>query len=361
MRVIFIYMSSGGSSPNNIPSWNPSVKASSKYLDPDNGLRSEGLYWMLCELLKRKVISDIVPIIESVNGSGSFRIDKHKGYIVPHLFCLDQIVRDDDIIFVRGGFRGWYVWLKTREKRNKLMLYAANTGRERWEFWDVILNDLNCNCSNWTDAKGRLWFNFQKPINPQIFYPVEMTQIYDVCIGASYIHDKKGQWRTVKVIDEFQRRFKKQLNCIMPGAERKGTKTNEAIAHAQRLGVHVSGMLNRRDLNLVYNQSKVFIHLGASGQNDRGPIEAMRCGCKLIIGSPAYHSLCVYENPKVTFVPMDKDDYASVAMSLKNILDAYKVSDRQESIDWYELTTGSTVIGKMTDLFSSLVNSNAKT
>lgn len=351
MRCVFVFMTSGGAPQNVIPAWNPKGRAKNKYLE-EGGLPTEGTYWMLKKMKQKGIVDDILLIIESSKHTGRFYLEKNLGFVIPHISCLDQLLRSDDVLFIRGGFRGWHDWLKSKKGKHWLMLYGANTGREKWPFWDVILNDLDTKME--TDQKGRLWFPFRKPINPEIFKFEPQSILYDFCIGASYIHDKKGQWRFIEVLKHWK---DNKPRCIMPGAVRHSIKTNRAIKEAVELGVEMPGMVSRTKLNTILNRSKFFVHLGTSGQNDRGPLEAMRCGCRLVIASPQYHS--PYVN-YLAYIPKDKDDYKDICVNLKNRLKTDWLT-RKTIFRNYENNLGEDIVlGDMSLLFYQFRNSNPK-
>jgi glycosyltransferase involved in cell wall biosynthesis len=157
---------------------------------------------------------------------------------------------------------------------------------------------------------------------------------YDICIGASYIHDKKGQWRMIHVLNEFRRMFGFTPKCIMPGALRSASKTPLIIERHSEFEIEMPGMLERTELAKVLNQSSIGVFLGTSGQNDRGPLEAMQCGCEIVLGYPSYHSPVTYANSKITFVPEDIDDYKSIAIQLHDMIENYNPKSRYEILEW---------------------------
>lgn len=353
MRVVFFFMTEGGADAKNIPSWNPRAEGHSKYLE-NGGLVSEGLYWMLKKMKKEGIIQDLLLVIESSRNTGSFVLQGNQGYVVPHISCIDPFLKKDDVLFVRGGFRGWHDWLKSKKGKHWLLLYAANTGRERWPWWDVVLDDIRPEARK--DEAGRIWWPFNKPINGDFFFLIpDAKPSFDVCIGASYIHDKKGQWRAIRAINEYQKIYGRAPKCIMPGAVRSSTETVKALQIARRLGIKEPGMVPRSDLNMILNTSKIFIHLGTSGQNDRGPLEALKCGCQLIIGSPKYHSPVVTDR-KVCEVPENKDDFVEVANLIYSYLKTYKAESRKVRSDWYVRTTEMPLMYDMNRLFYRLRN-----
>jgi glycosyltransferase involved in cell wall biosynthesis len=282
VRVIFLYVQDGAS-PNEV--YNCHKQTANSYA---MRVREEGYFWLLKRMVEVNIVDEVMVFIESNRGPGYIHYnDKISGYVMPDINDLEHYIREDDIIFVRGGFRRWYdpFLLKMREDKHWMLLYAANTGRERWPIWDVIFNDLSGN--NRVNDRGTLQFDFKKPINPNIFYPQKMNSEFDLMLGASHIHDKKGQWRTINALVEYNKIFGENPKCIMPGSLHGGTKTSRMIEilNSNILDVTMPGMVSRSQLNKIYNRSKFFIHLGGGGQGDRGPLEAMRCGIPVIVGN----------------------------------------------------------------------------
>jgi glycosyltransferase involved in cell wall biosynthesis len=291
MRLIFFYTALGQASPGSNTPWNPSRHTNNRFAV---GFQEEGYYWLIKRMLETGIIDECLVFVESTHDTGSREYmarPPYRVYVVPEIAAVDKYIKPGDIIWVRGGFRTWHDYLVVLNKRHHwLLLYAANTGRERWPFWDVIFNDLR-GC-DFVDGAGRIHLDFRKPTHEGIFYPMEMKQEWDLCIGASFIHDKKGQWRAIDALIYHEQVFGRKLHCIMPGADRGGVMTREMFKKiaTHRLDVAMPGYVSRQELNRIYNASKVFVHLGSHGQGDRGPIEAMRCGCLVIIGYPKYHA-----------------------------------------------------------------------
>lgn len=364
MRVVFLYVRDGAS-----PSleFDPKVSSTNFY---GKRICEEGYYWMLRRMVETGIVDEVMVIIESGKGPGCLTYDcngKIYGYVIPDIALLKDYVKPQDIIFVRGGFKTWHDRLVELQQQNHWMLiYAANTGREKWTFWDIIFNDLNGN--NQTDSRSRFQFDFRKPINPNIFYPTKkLDKEFDLCIGASHIHDKKGQWRTIRALIEYKKIYGKNLKCVMPGAYRRGKHTQYIIdsLNTEDLDVYVPGMASRSQLNKIYNKSKFFIHLGGGGQGDRGPLEAMRCGTSVMVGNTERHSKNVWQNKKVcTVIPSDTD-----AGEIARILN-YKVKNYNDKIkkyvySYYEETSGVESIilpgmKKLFDIFRKYPVSNGK-
>jgi len=304
MRLVFLYVMNG-SAPK--LEWNPAISSTNFY---GKRICEEGYYWMLKRMVETGIVDEVMVIIESTRGTGFLRYDhegKIYGYVMPDLADLKKYLRPDDVIFVRGGFRGWYVHLlEYQELGHWTLLYAANTGREKWTFWDVVLNDLTGN--NKFDSRDRFQLNFIKSTNPNLFFSKKLDKEFDLCIGASHIHDKKGQWLTVQALVEYKKIYGKNLKCIMPGSIKARGKSHEMIKSIPSLDISMPGMVSRSQLNKIYNKSKFFVHLGGGGQGDRGPLEAMRCGTPIIVGNITRHSKVVWQNEKAcTVIPSDTD------------------------------------------------------
>lgn len=349
MRLIFLYVSDGGSHPS--MSWNPNIKAINFY---SNRVLEEGYYYMLKRMVEVGILDELVVVVESSKGQGYINYNHPKiyGWVIPNITELHRLLKKDDIIFVRGGFKGWYETL-VLQNDSWMLLYAANTGRERWPIFDVIFNDLTGD--NTVDSRGTLQFDFKKPVNYNIFYPKVVDPEFDLCIGASYIHDKKGQWRTVEALLEYKKIFKKNLKCVMPGAIRRGTKTPQMIETLKNgdIDVYLPGMLSRKKLNKIYNSSKLFIHLGGGGQGDRGPLEAMRCGTRVIVGNTRRHSKVVYQNTDVSFVIPENADKEQVARTLHYMVNNYSKKTRKKVSSYYEEQVGmeDVILPEMKKLF----------
>lgn len=337
MNIVFLFMSQSSATPNStLDNWKADSPCAPYYNDHFKG---EGYFKLLGELKKQNIINELSVFYESNKGPGKADWIKNADcQVIPELRLMEKYIKEDTIIFVRGGFKHWHDPLLKYKNRNWIILYAANTGRQRWEFWDVVLQDLQI--VNYVDKSGRYWHHFIKPIDEEMFYPdYKAPPFYDLCIGASHIHDKKGQWRTIKVLQEYAKLYEKPLKCIMPGSFRRSLKTLEMIKFLETKGnlktkndfdVYLTGMLARHDLRTVFNTSKYFIHLGAHGQNDRGLLEALACGTPIILGSPQYHAELMHKNNKIVFIPKDMNDFKGTAKFIHCLLKRWKPCFRKE-------------------------------
>lgn len=318
------------------------------------GAVEEGYFHLLERMLETKVVDEILLIMESTRGVGKIEYAPNfTGWVIPDINKFDPHLREDDVIWCRGGHRSNFTFLERAGANGHwLMLYAANTGRQRWKIWDVILNDLKRGNSH--DKHGRLWLEWAKPVNTKIFKPLEVDVIYDLCIGASYIHDKKGQWRTIQALIELKKQGV-ELRCVLPGAIRRGVHTNNIQKHIDNHNLDVyfpKQHLPRTKLNVILNQSKVFSHTGTSGQNDRGPLEALRCGCQLLIASPAYHSPHIHIHPYgMSTLSLEPKD---IAKAINSLIASHGWHSRDLATQWYDATHGmdNIVLPNMARLFS---------
>jgi glycosyltransferase involved in cell wall biosynthesis len=316
-------------------------------------LATEGYYWLLKRMVETGIVDEVSVIIDS--GQKLAPVDYIPGitgHVVPGIENVS--LQDNDIIWVRGGWKAWFPFLeKLHEEQRWLLFYGANTGRERWPFWDVIFDDLAGR--DFMDGANRIHLDFRKPTNPEIFRPRDIEPKYDLCIGASHIHDKKGQWRGVQAAIAYRQIFGKNLKCILPGAFRRGVKTNNIIADIRRhsLDIDLPGMLSREELVKTYNQSKLFVHLGSGGQGDRGVMEAMRCGCPVMIGFPQYHAPFTYRSD-LSYIAADPDHFETLAYEIHTQLGQATKEKRRQIFKYHESQCGleTVILPRMKRLFS---------
>ena len=244
-------------------------------------LISDGLTFMFQKMIETGIIDECLCIIDSYNLLPAHTTIS-KGLTCAVINDINQarcMIREGDIIFIRGGFKPWIDLInELRAKNNWILFYGANTGNERWDFWDVVLDDLSGETK--INKNGSLQLEYFKPVNEDIFYNTNQDRIYDVMIGASHIHDKKGQWKVIDAIIEYEKQTGTKLKCVLPGSFQRGVETSKIqqkiINH--KLDVNITGMLPRPELAKVYNQSKLLIKMGG-GQNDRSVLEGRACGC----------------------------------------------------------------------------------
>ena len=354
MRVVFLYTNQGAGDV----AWNPKAESKNFFLNV-HGLETEGYFHMLLRLKEMGAIDDLIVFIESARYPGSKTLSGIKCYVVPVIKHVESFLQKDDIIFVRGGFRGWYdpFLLKMKEQKRWLILYAANTGRQRWTLWDIVLTDLHTKHS--CDKRGRFWLLFQKPINPNIFHKIDIERDIDVCIGASKIHDKKAQWKVINALIEHKKMFKKDLKCILPGSMKyRGRETPQIVPKINRHGLNVEqpGFVDRYALNKIYNRSKLFIHLGNSGENDRGPLEATSVGCPTLLGGTTRHAPFLSDCERGICVSNGPNNPAVVAKEMDQMLNVHTEELREHVAFYFDEHNGfeSVVIPNMARLFNCI-------
>jgi len=206
---------------------------------------------------------------------------------------------------------------------------------------------------------GSFRFGFKKPTNPNLFYYIPNTEMkYDLCIGGSHIHDKKGTRKTVDALVKYREIFNEDPACIMPESVHRGVETNKAIdiLKREKLNVFMPGMVDRKNLNIIYNQSKILVYLGRGGRGDRCPIEAMRCGCSTIIGNTRQHSKLLYQNKELcTVFPEDMTD-EEIARELYYKIKIYDIKTREKLYNYYKDNAGikTVILPDMKKIFDTL-------
>jgi glycosyltransferase involved in cell wall biosynthesis len=318
-------MSAGAAQPGSLDSrYRARGNCGPKY---HNDFYREGYFQLLQKLVDQGTITDLKVYFESNVEPGIAHWVKGDGVhceVVPEIRFIDQHIKEDTVIWARGGFKHWHDWLTKYKDKNWLMLYAANTGRERWTWWDVVLDDIGM--SNTVDDYGRYLFPFIKPIDDEFYQYKDIPPRFDLCIGASHIHDRKGQWRGIKVMRELKDVFQENVSAVMPGAPRRSERTLEMLQSIHDVDVVLPGHVHKKDLAVLFNESKLALFLGAHGQNDRGPLESAACGTPLILGSPSYHTKLLDDYLISTKVP-DLDDYNGIASMVRKILNIYEYPD----------------------------------
>lgn len=361
MRLVFLFNSDGAAPEGSNTPWDPHAPSNNFFATSQNGLLSEGYLYMLHEMLNQGIIDDLLIFIESNRSPGYTIYHNHiKCYVVPEIGYVRQFLRKDDVLFVRGGFRSWFAFLnRMKEEQRWLLLYAANTGRARWKFWDIVLDDLEGR--HRYDSRGRFFYYFKKPINPDYFRPLYyMPKKYDICVGASHIHDRKAQWKTIEVIAEYKRLFGGDPKCIMPGRVTHGVKTNDigSTINSARLSVECPGMVPRKEVSTAFNQSHVAVFMGQGGQNDRGPLESLQCGTPVVLAGTARHCPSIWEDNRFCTVVKDPDDFTNIARELREVFKANKRCRklRTRCHDEFEKRNGmySVIIPEMARLFKVL-------
>jgi len=321
MKVIFLFMSKSSAAPGSTTTNDWLGKKAGKEYDRHN---DESYFMMFKDLLDAGIISDLKVFFESgVHPGWANFVPGAHNYVIPEIRFINQCIDDDTVIFVRGGFKHWHDLLKERKGKNWLITYAANTGRDKWTWWDVVFDDLEM--KNQIDRHERYHFPFIKPVNEEIFAPMASTKKYDICIGASHIHDKKGQYLGVKLMKEFKALYGYYPTAIMPGSLRRSLHTAQMIKDPILSNeVELPGMLNKRELARVFSESKVFLHLGGGGQGDRSVLEAHACGIPVVIKTPKRHSPLLKDDGQSIYHFPEGESMITWAIRLSAILTDHK-------------------------------------
>lgn len=357
MRLVFLYMSYGPAAEGTNVGYDPSIESKNRFV-MEEGLPSEGYFYMIKRMLKEEIIDDLIVFIESNRCPGSVTMEGIKVHVVPEIKYAEDFLEPDDIIFARGGFRTWYNFLVRMKKSQRwLLLYAANTGRARWKFWDIVFDDL-CK-KHWADIRKRFFYQFKKPINPDIFLMKNRKRDIDVCIGASHIHDKKAQFKTIDALIEYKKTYG-DIRCVMPGAIKNGVHTNHILPKIKEhdLNVVLPGMVPRAEVCNYMNRSKVFVYLGNSGQNDRGPLEALQSGCPVILGGTSRHSPIFADLKTGCTITANPDDPLKVSSDIKRSLDIHTEGLRDHVHNHFERVNGmdQVIMPEMKRLFDIIRN-----
>lgn len=339
-RLVWLFQSLGSAAYGSKVDWNPETKALNHYASI--GMFSEGFWYMFKQMIERKIVDEVLIIIESARGPGSTVYGTNfKCVVMPSITDIWQFLRPSDLILVRGGFKSWYPILQEMQKQKRwLMFYRAASQRGNWPFWDIILDDLRE--ESFVDSWQRLYLPFMKPTHPGIFKPMRLERDFDVCIGASHIHDKKGQWKMLPVLLEYRKQFGKILKAVMPGSLYGGVHTNDIPSQIRRnnLDVSMPGMVQRDEVAQLYNRSKTFVHLGVAGQNDRGVLEAMRCGTPVVIANPRFHAPFTFKNTEVSMLTENSDNPAELAKELHDFLQGSSIERYDKVFKYHEEKSG---------------------
>lgn len=352
MRLVYLFTSDGASQFPDCP-WNEEIKSTNYYAT--TGLPTEGFYALLQEMRRRKIVDDVVIFIESARGPGKFTNSSGiVTYTIPHISQIDKFIQNDDVMLVRGGFKSWFPMLtKWSAAKRWILFYRAATNRGNWTFWDVVLNDLID--KPFVDSIGRFHFKFNKPTVETMFFPKKYERLYDVCVGASHIHEKKAQWKVINMAVAYREKYKKDLRMVLTGSFHGGENSRQIPSIIKRncLQVDMTGMLLRQQMIEIYNKSKLFIHVGTSGQNDRGVLEAMCCGTPVMLQHAQFHAPFTYKS-KYSFLTSSGDDPERFSVDVNQALSVVNEDWREKVYKDYIFNNGlaNVVIPQMERLFS---------
>jgi len=302
--------------------------------------KTEGFWYLFKRMLELGVVDEVLVFIDSWRSAGILEYsDRFKCIVVPSIEDAEEFIKPKAIVYFRGGFKLWIPFIErvVNKAENWILFYDANTGRKRWPYWDVVLDDL---IDTQHVTNNKLYLPFRKPTHQEIFKLARKTRLYDLCIGASYVHDKKGQWQALDMVTAFQQIFGKELTCVVPGGRWSGTQTVR-VQRVIRRGIiraAIPGMLKREEMPKVYNTSKLFIHMGG-GCNDRGMLEAMSCGVPCMIKYPTTHDPALMVDSSLVRIIENPNDPEAFAKEVYQMLMDDIEEKREKVLELYRKTS----------------------
>lgn len=353
-KIVYLYTSGGAPkcNLNSKPHFDLSKQTTNRFAI---AAPSDGMVNMFKLLVKKHLIDRLTVLVDSTISPGTLQlgIQSHL-HVVPSMSWAEHFINPGDILIVRGGFKSWYPLLDYiyNKRKNWILFYRANTNRHAWKFWDIILNDL---VDKPIALGGRLHYNFSKPVNEEIFgiidAPGTLPREYDVMIGASHIHKKKGQHITVQALQEYYRIYGVKPHAIMPGGYLRGQQMRIIKDIIQTGDVDIEGPVNltRQHLALAMNRTKLFVHPGYGGQNDRGILEAMCCGCLPLLFGRSHISPIIYDN--AIHISQNPTDIAKIINQALDTVNNYD-KNTYSKINGFD----KVVMPKMLDLLSFIDN-----
>ena len=70
MRLVYLFVSDGAASTGSNVPWSEHQKAENAYIT--NGMPTEGFFYLFERLLTHKVVQEVIIVVESTRGTGSF-------------------------------------------------------------------------------------------------------------------------------------------------------------------------------------------------------------------------------------------------------------------------------------------------
>lgn len=329
---------------------------------------SDGVCSLLDTMTRAGLVDHVYAFIDSRFSCGEINLTPDFTLkVLPDINEVEDYITPGDVLWVRGGFRPWIPLIKKISKRreNWILFYRANTDRGRWPWWDIVLDDLR---GRPLLKRGRLFYPYIKPVNERLFRAIiPSKKVYDVMIGASHIHKHKGQFRAVEALMRYERKHGERLKAILPGGWLRCGHNMRIHELRDRELVHVdlAGHKDRGCLAKLMNQCEIFVHAGAGGQNDRGVLEALRCGVPIVIKDKRRYAPFIGNNSNYVtvcnsvYVDAWVEAIQAARMKIRSTNANYY---RRDLAMWYDKNNGlfEAALPRMEKLFRFLVKNNKK-
>lgn len=315
MRLVFLYYSRGCRSHTN---WDPNMVAKSPLI---HHYRTDGYAHVGARLIEDGVVDEVLAFVETGRYFGHFDIsNKHRIYAIPYITCVEPLLKDGDVLFVRGAWRHWAEPLSRWCQRHQIMYYGAGTPRNNWPYWHIVFNDF---IDKPLIKHGKQYYPFIKPINSQIFYPRTEEKKYDISLTSGFhLYDKKGQYLAVAAAVEYRKLYKKSLKIVLPGGLYRNTHTShiDEVIRSNNLDIYRSGIVDRSMIATFANQSKLAVHLGYGDFVSRSILEALACNLPIYIATPRQWPTWVSSKPNVCSICSARDKPEVVAQEIHELL-----------------------------------------
>jgi glycosyltransferase involved in cell wall biosynthesis len=318
MRLIFLYYSRGSRNHTN---WDPNIPF--KVCPPATQYTTDGYAYIGNRLIENGIVDGVLSFVETGRHFGHFKIsDKHTVYAIPNIQCVEPLLKHNDVIFVRGAWKHWAGPLDKWSKHHWVLYYGAGTPRNHWSMWHMVFNDFLTK-PQMGHRNIHPIFPFTKPINYNVFKPLQLKKEYDILLnGCFHVYDKKGQYLIINAAVEYKKLFGEHLKIAMPGGIYRNTYTSKmaSIIKHNNLLVYQPGVIPREDLNCLINKCKLYVHVGYGEMNARSALESMRCGLPLYIANPKLWPKFVSDNPEITKICKNPNDPIQVAQDIHQLL-----------------------------------------
>ncbi len=295
INLIYLYASSGHNS--SVTHWDPLSITHNKFA---RGARTDGMINLFDQVSEKEYVNQVTVCIDSTTDHGGLQLSPHTSIaVLPTMNTITSFIKPGDILIVRGGFKPWLSFIKHiySRRENWILFYGANTNNHRWPFWDIVLDDLR---EEPAIINSKLFIPFSKPVHEGIFRPQpRVAKEFDIMVGASHIHRKKGQYHVLLAALEHKMRTGQNWKLLLPGGMIRCLTNKIITATAPKLDIARTGSVSRMELCKLMCKCKLFVHAGVGGQNDRSILEALRCGLPVVMVNSKRSATFISKNPQV--------------------------------------------------------------